>query len=92
MEKTFTITLNKDGGFRFAKNGEILCGIAKVGTWRKRNIWKENGGRRDKSGQKLVPVIYEAHLNDGTNLCEYSRKELANALHGRKIQTVVDVK
>ena len=62
------------GYFRFAKNGEILCGVAKVGTWNKRDIWKENGGRRNRSGCLLVHYFWEATLNDGRGFIAYTRK------------------
>ena len=82
--KATAITLRK-GNFTFAQNGNIQCGIATVGTWHKRDIWAEHGSTRDKSGNRLVHYMYTALLADGSDVIDYSRQQLRNALDGRKV-------
>lgn len=73
------------GFFSFAQNGNIQCGTTAVGTWQKRDIWAENGSTRDGSGNKLVHYLWTAKLADGSEVIEYSRSGLRDALNGRKV-------
>lgn len=52
-------TLTRDGNIKF--HGSV------VGTWAKRDIWKEMHSRngRDISGNKLVHFVYKFQLNTG---------------------------
>jgi hypothetical protein len=79
-----TIRLQK-GFFSFAQNGNIQCGTTVVGSWKKRDIWAENGSTHDKSGNKLVHFLWTAKLADGSEVIEYSRSGLRDALNGRKV-------
>ena len=92
---TLTIAPHNEGGFKFAKNGDILCGIAKVGTWECRNVWKENGGSRldRRSGCRLVHYLWKAYLiGDNKPFIAYSRKELYEILEGRSVTLEIDFK
>lgn len=56
-----------------------------VGTWKSTDIWKEQGGRRDKSGNKSVHFTWEANLDiEEANLFEYSRDELKAAILNKR--------
>ena len=89
--KQVTFLLRKDGGFRLAKNGEILCGSAKVGTWKKEDVWKQHGGNHyNDSGCHLVHFLWTAQLADGSNLLiAYTRNELRDMLDGRRVKVYV---
>lgn len=71
------ITLKKDGTIE-VKRGVFVPRI--IGNWWKQDVWKENGGRRDKSGNKLVPAIYHAKMRNDLELIGYTRQELVNAI------------
>ena len=67
------ITLTKEG-LHFKRNGVILHGNIKVGTYRREDVWAKYGGKRDKSGLLLVHYIYwievgnESHMTHGLNV------------------------
>lgn len=63
------------------QDGTIEAGGASVGTWHYVDVWAENGGRRDKSGNLTVRGYWTANLknNDGL-LIEYKRKDLAELI------------
>ena len=82
--KARTILLQK-GFFSFAKNGNIECGTTVAGTWCKQDVWAENGGTHDRSGNKLVHYLWIARLADGSEIIEYSREQLRSSLNGRKV-------
>lgn len=65
------ITLKKDGTILMKKT---------IGTWKCTNVWKERGGRHDRSGNLLVHYIWEAELDNGCVITEYSRKELIHTI------------
>lgn len=75
----------QEGFFSFAQNGNIQCGATVAGTWQKRDIWAENGNTHNGSGCKLVHYLWVAKLADGSEVIEYSRSGLRNALNGRKV-------
>lgn len=75
----------QEGFFSFAQNGNIQCGTTVAGTWQKRDIWAENGSTHNGSGCKLVHYLWVAKLADGSEVIEYSRSGLRNALNGRKV-------
>ena len=75
----------QEGFFSFAQNGNIQCGTTVAGTWQKRDIWAENSSMHDKSGNKIVHYLWVAKLADGSEVIEYSRSGLRNALNGRKV-------
>lgn len=75
----------QEGFFSFAQNGNIQCGTTVAGTWQKRDIWAENGNTHNGSGCKLVHYLWVAKLADGSEVIEYSRSGLRNALNGRKV-------
>lgn len=63
------------------KNGTIEAIIGAfcprtVGTWHYTNVWVENAGRRDKSGNKLVRGIWSAKLKGREEIQAYTRQEL----------------
>lgn len=65
-------------------NGQVVI-ESSVGTWKSTNIWKEQGGRRDKSGNKSVHFTWEANLDiEEANLFEYSRDELKAAILNKR--------
>ena len=82
--KSRTVLLRK-GFFSFAKNGNIECGTLAAGTWHKQDVWAENGGTHDRSGNRLVHYLWIARLADGSEVIDYSREQLRNALDGRKV-------
>lgn len=51
-----------------------------IGEWRKEDVWAENGGKRDRSGNKLVHFMYYAILRNGLELQDYTRKDLVNTI------------
>lgn len=61
---------------QFKQNGNIEVSGKAIGTWHHRDIWAENGGSHDRSGNKLVHHIWEGKLNDGRILTEYTREDL----------------
>ena len=67
------ITLKKDHSIEF-KQGALTPHI--IGEWTKENVWAENGGKHDKSGNKLVHYLWHATLRRGTQLKAYTRDEL----------------
>lgn len=71
------ITLKKDHTIEF-KQGAFAPRI--IGEWRKEDIWAQNGGKRDKSGNKLVHFIYYAILRRGLELQEYTRTDLVKTI------------
>ena len=71
------ITLKKDHTIEF-KQGAFAPRI--IGEWMKEDVWAENGGRRDKSGNKLVHYLWHATLRRGTQLIGYTRDELEKAI------------
>lgn len=71
------ITLKKDHMIEL-KRGAFAPRI--IGEWMKEDVWAENGGRRDKSGNKLVHYLWHATLRNGTQLKCYTREELEKAI------------
>ena len=71
------VTLKKDGTIEF-KQGAFAP--RSIGRWEHEDVWKQNGGRRDKSGNLLVRHIYRAKLHNGLELTEYSRDGLVKAI------------
>lgn len=71
------VTLKKDGTIEF-KQGAFAP--RSIGRWEHEDIWKQNGGRRDKSGNLLVHHIYRAKLRNGLELTEYNRNELVKVI------------
>ena len=70
------ITLKNDGSIE-KKRGAFAPLI--IGNWHKEDVLKKYG-RRDKSGNKLVPVIYHAIMRNGLELMGYTRKELVDVI------------
>lgn len=60
-----------------------------VGTWNCHNIWKEQGGRRDASGNKSVHYTWHAHLMDG-DLMDYSRIDLCDLILNKR-QSMIEM-
>lgn len=85
------IRLSKDGGFRFAKNGDILCGIAKVGEWRKDDVWKRLGKRAEHDGTRYVHYLWRAKILGRKHdfICN-TRTELRNAIDGLIVEVMLD--
>ena len=74
------VTLKQNG------NIEVKAGAfcpRTVGTWHYVDVWAENGGRRDKSGNLLVRAYWKANLKDGRELIAYSRKELVEQIKSK---------
>ena len=71
------VTLKKDGTIEL-KRGAFAPRI--IGEWMKQDVWNENGGRYDESGNKLVHIIYHATLRKGTWLQAFTRNELVQAI------------
>lgn len=86
--KEHIVTLTEEN-IHFAKKGDLLHGNIKVGSWTKTDVWKEHGGTRDLSGNKLVPFIYWINIAlapyTSTAIPFYSRKEAKHYLNGRKV-------
>ena len=65
------------------KNGNIMCDGVKVGTYKKRDIWKEMG-TNDASGNNLVHFLYDGKLTYGREkpygILAYTRKEFVNLI------------
>ena len=72
------VTLKKDGTIEF-KLGAFAP--RSIGRWEHEDVWKQNGGRRDKSGNKLVHHIYRAKLRNGLELIEYTRSKLVEVIN-----------
>lgn len=72
-----------------SKNGDILYGSTKIGTYEKDDLWKKQGGTRDRSGNKTVPFLYyvtiDAMPTDRGKRIFYSRKEIKEWLSGKQI-------
>lgn len=64
----------------FCKDGTIEAGGSRVGTWHYVDVWQENGGKYDKSGNRLVRCFWKACLRDGKELTQYTQKELREAV------------
>ena len=70
------VTLKQNGNIE-VKAGALAPMI--IGTWRYVDVWAENGGSRDKSGNKLVRGYWEASFKNGQHLpLAYTRKELVD--------------
>lgn len=67
------VTLKKNGIIE-VKRGAFIARA--IGTWHHTDVWKENGGSRDKSGNKLVKSIWSATLRHGRQIEAYSREDL----------------
>ena len=67
------ITLKRDNSIEL-KQGAFAPRI--IGKWKKKDVWAENGGKRDKSGNKLVHYIWCATLRRGIQVEAYTREEL----------------
>ena len=75
------------GLIHFAKNGDLLHGSIKIGTWEKEDIWAKQG-KYDRSGNRLVPFFYWITLNGMTKRKQipyYSRQEVRKSLDGKKV-------
>lgn len=73
----------------FKRNGEILHGNIKVGIYKKEDVWKEHGGRRDRSGNLLVHYIYWLDLITESHMA-YTLNEAREVLDGCIVE--VDLK
>lgn len=74
------VTLKQNG------NIEVKAGAfcpRTVGTWQYVDVLAENGGRRDKSGNKLVRGYWKACLKKGGDLTAYTRKELVEQIKSK---------
>lgn len=71
------ITLKKDHSIELRK-GAFAPRI--VGVWMKEDVWAKNGGKHDKSGNKLVHYLWHATLRRGTQLKAYTRDELIGCI------------
>jgi hypothetical protein len=72
------VTLKQNGNIE-VKAGALAPMI--IGTWHYVDLWAENGGSRDKSGNKLVRAYWEATLKKGWPfLIAYTRKELVDII------------
>ena len=59
------------------QNGDICIFGMRVGRWERQDIWKENGGKYDRSGNRLVECFYHAwFINGKASLHNYTRREL----------------
>lgn len=89
-KKQRTITIYA-GLLHFAKNGNLLHGATKVGTWFVDNLWEKQGGRRDKSGNLTVEKMYYAKL-DGydRSYFGYTRKDLKQMLEGKQAKITLN--
>lgn len=74
----------------FARNGDLLYHTTKIGTWRKQDIWKEYGGKYDRSGNRLVPYLYWITIpsHSAEEIPFYSRAEVREFLNGKKVKTI----
>lgn len=71
----------------FAKNGNLLSGDMKIGTWEKEII-----GGRDASGNKLVPYLYWITLNgipSYSHVPFYTRKEVKKSLDCKTVKVLL---
>ena len=59
------ITLTKEG-LHFKRNGVILHGNIKVGTYKKEDVWEKYGGSKDKNGIPLVHYTYWVYFSNVT--------------------------
>lgn len=75
------VTLKQNGDIE-VKAGAFCPRV--VGTWHYKDVWAENGGRRDKSGNLLVRGYWVANLKgyDAT-LVEYTRKDLVELIKSK---------
>ena len=73
----------------FKRNGVILHGNIKVGTYKKEDVWGEHGGRRDKSGNLLVHYIYWFEVGCESHMA-YTLNEAREVLDGCIVE--VDLK
>lgn len=89
-KKQHTITVYA-GLLHFAKNGNLMHGKVKVGTWFVDNIWEKRGGRRDRSGNLTVEKMYYAKL-DGydRSYFGYTRKDLKSMLEGKQAKITLN--
>ena len=71
------ITFKKDHSIEL-KRGAFAPRI--IGEWMKEDVWAKNGGRRDKSGNKLVHYLWHATLRNGAKLWQYNREDLEKAI------------
>ena len=72
------VTLKQNGNIE-VKAGALAPMI--IGTWRYVDVWAENGGSRDKSGNKLVRGYWKASFKNGQNMpIAYTRKELVDII------------
>lgn len=67
------VTFKKDHSIELRK-GAFAPRI--IGEWKKEDVYAENGGKHDKSGNKLVHYLWHATLRRGTQLKAYTRDEL----------------
>jgi len=66
------------------KNGTIDANGSIIGTWLSVDVWSENGSSRDRSGNKLVHYQYKANLNDGSEIMQYTKADLRQAIINHK--------
>ena len=71
------ITLKKDHSIEF-NQGAFAPRI--IGEWMKEDVWAKNGGKYDKSGNKLVHYLWHATLRNGAKLYQYTRDELIKCI------------
>lgn len=70
------VTLKQNGNIE-VKAGAFAPMI--IGTWHYVDLWAENGGSRDKSGNKTVRGYWKASFKNGQNMpIAYTRKELVD--------------
>ena len=66
--------------FTFKRNGEILAGGILVGIWWYQNIWEEQGGRRDASGNLTVKGLWHYADITGQHNWGYKKADLTGYL------------
>ena len=78
---------------RLCKNGDIKYFGVKIGEWEKIDVWKENNGRYNLSGCRLVHYFYNAYFIDGTNVTMvYKRGEITDFItNGTKLKRLIDL-
>ena len=78
------ITLTEEG-LHFKKNGEILHGNIKVGTYNKEDVWKKYGGKKDKYGLPLEHYIYWLKVGYESHMVR-TLKEAREVLNGHVVE------
>ena len=59
----------------FKRNGALWLFGSLLGVWRRRDIWKEQGCRRDACGNKTVQYMWAIKMIDGRERIYYSKKD-----------------